>query len=72
MLLRSEPHLEFLSPTGMISHIIFNRNFPLIPSSGMTVNMEGCEIDFKIILLDFGYFQDNGYICRVPEGVGQI
>ena len=41
-------------------------------SCDMTVNMEGCEIDFKIILLDFGYFQDNGYICRVPEGVGQI
>ena len=33
MLLRSEPHLEFLSPTGMISHIIFNRNFPLIRNS---------------------------------------
>ena len=43
-----------------------------VTSCGMTVNMEGCEIDFKIILLDFGYFQDNGYICRVPEGGGQI
>jgi hypothetical protein len=58
----------------------FQPTFPVDPSAtltpvtscGMTVNMEGCEIDFKIILLDFGDFSDNGYICRVPEGVGQI
>ena len=57
----------------MLSDNFTNRFFRLILTScGMTVNMEGCEIDFKIILLDFGYFQDNGYICRVPEGVGQI